>query len=53
MLEFFLKEVQNIHIACSVYYGCWWPGNSRDQAINNNGSELVSLEYSQFQHQKV
>ena len=36
------------YIGLTLYLGCWWPGNSRSQAIGSQSIDLVLAECSSF-----
>ena len=48
LLNFTLKEVNNIDIAHSQYLGCLWPDALHHQAISSHGIDLIIPEYSDF-----
>ena len=35
-----------IHSSCSLYNGCWWPGNASIQGISSHRSDLDILQHS-------
>ena len=46
-------KTTKVHNTNSQYHGCWFPGNVKNQYINNNVIDLVYPEYSDLGSKKV
>ena len=41
-----------ICLTYSQYHGCWSPGDTRSQGINNHDIDIILKEYSHLQHER-